>query len=193
MLIMFFELTGSSKCTPKNQHSTLQLWEARFFQKYASFCCNVEYVECVLGLFLKICFFLGICWICWMFDEHADPSRCTPPKENNIQHYSCEKHIFSKMCFFLLICWICRMLSWSVFENVLLSGKYWICWICWMLLELTNPFWMRPASSRNIQHIQHIQHFPRNTHIFGDMLSNIFNTSAERHFFWKNVSFSCNV
>ena len=154
----------------------------------------------MLSMFLegsrKMCFFqlsYRICWLCWLFLELTHHSRRSP-ENPTFNTYSCETRFFQKCACF---CWNVEHVdcSWNVFEKMCFSlGK---CRICWMFLELTDPFWMRPVSPKNIQHFQQMQHFPWKKHILGDRLSDIcnrFNISAERStFLEKNASLSCNV
>ena len=58
---MFIELTGPSRCSPEKKKKNIQHYscEKHFVQKGASFSGNVEYVECVLGMFSKYVFISG--------------------------------------------------------------------------------------------------------------------------------------
>ena len=202
MLIMLnvFELTDPSRCTPeKKKKFNITAVRSTIFQKCASFSWNVEYVECVLGGFpkkvllsavmLNMLIMLNAFWTYRPFQVH-------PRKKSNIQHYSCEKHIFFRNV--LLSAEMLNMLNMFLEcfrKKVLLSGEM------LNMLNMLNAFGTyRPLlneANKFIQHIQHIQHFPRNKHILGERLSNIFNIlniSAERStFFEKYASFSCNV
>ena len=130
----------SSSSPPKNStYSTFPLKEAHFLKKMllsaemlnmlnsggpveskcASFCRNVEYVEC--------------------FGENLGTPPLSSSSPQNIhlstflqknsiqystfQHFPWKKHIFSKKCFFQGKCWICWILGGLLNKNVLLSGE----------------------------------------------------------------------
>ena len=85
------------------------------------------------------------------------------------------------------------MCSWNVFEKVLLSGEM------LNMLNMLNAFGTyRPLVNEANKFQKHstystFQHFPRNKHILGERLSNIFNIfniSAERSTFLKNMLLS---
>ena len=170
-------------------------------------------ITAVRSTFSQMCYFQLKCWICWMCSWRVSeevlcsagmlnmlfmlnvfwtyrPFQVHPKQKTTFNIAAVRSIVFFKMCFFHLKCWICWMRSWNVFEK---------CVSFWGNVEYVEdvecfgtyrPFWMRPISSKNIQHIEH---FPRKKHIFGERLSNIFNIfnmSAERStFFWKRWFF----
>ena len=174
----------------KKQHSTLQLWEAHFFQKYASFNWNVEYVECVLGGFPKksdsfSCHVEDVDYVeCFLNLQALPGAPPTPPPKKNIQHYSCEKQKFFKNV--LLSTEMLNMLN--VFlecfrKNVLLSGE---------ILNMLNAFGTyRPLLNEANKFQKHSTYstFPQKKHIWGERLSNISTYSTfpqkEAHFLQK--------
>ena len=99
----FLNLQTFPSAPQKTQHSTLAVRNT-FFQKcvcfFFFFCCNVAYVECVLGLFLKMCFLGNVEYV-----EYVEYVECfwiyrpfQAQKTFNI--IVVRKHIFSIMCLF---------------------------------------------------------------------------------------------
>ena len=132
-----------------------------------------------------MCFFLGKCWISWMFFELTDPFG--NPWKTTTFNITAVKSLLLNICFS------------AVMSNMLNRFLVWFWIFFWgnveyveCFLNLQGRFW--PINSQNVQHLQH---FPRKKH-FLETRPRTYSTYStlqqkKKTHFQKNVSYNCNV
>ena len=94
------------------------------FEKYASFCRNVEYVDHMLNVFSGT--YKAMELVSPRYIQHIQ----------HIQHFCRKKHFLYKISSKLQKCWICWInVGDLVWKMCFFLQKCWICWICWMFFE----------------------------------------------------------
>ena len=193
---MFFELTDPPRCPPPQKKTfNITAVRSKVFSKNASFSCNVEYVECVLGAVFENVLLSGE-MLNMLNGFRTYRPLIWPVSSKTIQHIQHIQHLPRKKHIFLEE-------DKNIFNTFNITAERSFFWkkmlLTAVMLNMLNVFRtyrpvVGPESSKKFN-IQHIQHFPRKKHIFLEDAKNILNTfniTAERCFFF-NVSHSCNV
>ena len=163
-----------------------------FFKKCASFCGNVGYVEYVWQPLSQNVLISGemLCWICWMFLELIGLIQKGSVSSKSIQHIQPIQHFPRKKHFFESI--PRTHSTYSTFQ--LKEAHFWknmlLTAVMLNVALFSGVHLEGSVSSKNIQHNQHIQHYSWKKHFFREPSKNtfnIFNISAERSTFLKNV------